>query len=182
MMHLLDLPDELLEVCCATGDPKALRLTCRRLTPLATKQLFAHAILQASAESANKLRAILRDEHLAPLVTSLEIRTTMDEYDSNDLLPRWEIETAYELEFDEDEQAAEDEYGSESCNEYYQELSAVFKSTLYRVGSIQNLRHVTLQYHDRVCSLLFLRTCALVIRHARLRNDEADISTWETDT
>lgn len=62
-MDLLDLPDELLEICFSEVDvptAKALRLKCRRTLPAAHGRLFSHLRVLPTVASATKACSILQ--------------------------------------------------------------------------------------------------------------------------
>lgn len=80
-MELLDLPDELLGLCCLHTDistARALRLTCRRILPSATQRLFSRVYLEPTVASAAKARSLLEDERLRALVQTIAIKTSID--------------------------------------------------------------------------------------------------------
>lgn len=80
-MELLQLPEELLALCCSFADPmtsRALRLVCRRISPLATSRLFSRIYLEPTVASAAKVRHVLEHEKLRALVQTVTIRTSID--------------------------------------------------------------------------------------------------------
>lgn len=80
-MEILDLPDELIGLCCSSADmqtARALRLTCHRIDPLATRRLFSRMCLEPTVESACKARKILDDQKLRALVHTIAIKTSID--------------------------------------------------------------------------------------------------------
>jgi hypothetical protein len=77
-MAFLDLADELLELCCFHANTTALcslRLTCKRIAHVASRELFAQVKLSQTKHSVEKARLILEGSHLNPLVTSISIVT-----------------------------------------------------------------------------------------------------------
>lgn len=173
-MHLLRLPDELLEMCYGATDIKALRLTCKRLALLTTKQVFADVLLKPTTKSAKKLRAILGSQHLASLITALTIHASIDlgPHFNQYITPAWKVEIPYDGPFDGNDQADEQVSPFVYCDEedatlgyvtleHYTELSTFFKRTLHDIGLIQNLRHVTLHYRGRVRTLPHPKLCPL---------------------
>lgn len=148
-MQLFDLPDELLVLCCEHADmlaARALRSSCKRLVPLATKRLFSHVHLLPTTESAKKARAILEDKELMPLVTSISIQASLEEWDCNsDVHPNWDVPDycAGDPEYAEDA-----EFGIEINGV----LSRTFKDMLADVGLFTNLRRVELTFDWEVTS------------------------------
>lgn len=164
-MQLLDLPDELLEICCSRIDeltepidedayPSAdqinlealrnLRLTCKRISPLVSKHLFSRLILRPEKSNALKARAVLDDARLNPLVNTIYLQASLqiDGFRRRDAPePSWdvEIEEYFELETDNNdgELAADDDDG---------ELPATFKRMMRDIGLFRNLRRIELLY------------------------------------
>lgn len=142
-MNLFDLPDELLVLCCEHTDmlaARALRSTCKRFVPLATKRLFSHVHLLPTTESAKKARAILEDRELMPLVTSISIQASLEDWDGNtDAHPDWDVPDVYA---NEPAYADDAEFGIEINGV----LSKTFKDMLADVGLFKNLRRVELKF------------------------------------
>ena len=144
-MQLLDLPEELLALCCDHIDmlaAKAFRLTCKRMMPMATRRLFSHVHLLPTADSANKARAILGNEVLMPLVTTISIKTSLDDVDH----PTWDIESWAD---DDPEDPDYEEHGIEIDGE----VSRQFKALLNDIGLFKNLRRVELKFDWEVVGL-----------------------------
>lgn len=146
-MQLFDLPDELLVLCCEQADmlsARALRLTCKRLVPLATKRLFSHVHLLPTTESAKKARAILEDKELMPLLTTVSIVTSLENWTSDvDPHPEWDV-PSYDR--DNPDFADESKHGLETNGV----LSRAFKDMLSDVGLFKNLRRVELKFDHEV--------------------------------
>jgi len=167
-MRLLDLPDELLSLCCSqiervilpfdrfdenpgpTVNVEALqklRLTCKRILPIATKQLFSHLHLFPTKSSAQKVRAVLDDERLNPFVNTISIQTfVVDGLDEEEPHPCWHCHDGEDPDWDttpveDDEEHAIDIDG---------EPSATFKRTMDAFGLFRNLRRIELNYHADV--------------------------------
>jgi hypothetical protein len=134
-MHLFDLPNELIVLCCERTDmlaAQALRLTCKRLAPLVTKRLFSHVYLLPTTDSANKARSILENKNLMPLVTTISIKASLDDSDEH---PTWDVISWAD---DDLENPDQEEYGYEINGE----LSHVYKRMLNDIGLFGNLRRV----------------------------------------
>lgn len=168
-MQLLDLPSELLGLCCdqlircpdvldewgeieATSahirqtNLKALRLTCKQLEHIATTRLFADLYLLPTNESAKKLRHILEDQRLSQLVYSLSIRASLecDSGEKETLAASWDCEDEDDPEWDnveDDEHHAIDSTG---------EVSAAFKKLLEAIGLFPKLRCIEIIYDHQV--------------------------------
>lgn len=148
-MNLLDLPEELLVLCCEQIELKpvgirvlrALRLTCKRLESVATKRIFSNLHMAPWTESANKARAILEDKRLMPLVTSISIEASLDDDNiKNDLGISWEVpdwcrgDEGYEND-------AEHEIDTNGV------ISTTFKDMLWDIGLFTNLRRFELRFN-----------------------------------
>lgn len=141
-MQLLDLPNELLSLCCDQADifaAKALRLTCRRFTPLVNKRLFSRLHLLPTAASARKTRAVLEDDRFQPLVTTISIQASLPGLDyrltpSRDI-PAW--------------RKSDPKYGDdvEVWSQCANDLNPVLKAMVDDVGLFGNLRRLELK-HD----------------------------------
>ena len=141
-MQLLDLPEELLALCCDHIDifaTKAFRLTCKRTMPMATRRLFSHVHLLPTTESANKARAILENKELMPLVTSISIKTSIEDLDLEIHRPSWDVPDWRD---DDPDYADETKHGIGTNGV----LSSAFKSMLGDIGLFQNLRRVELKF------------------------------------
>lgn len=137
-MHLLDLPDELLVLCCEQVDmfaTRALRLTCKRMMPMATGRLFSHVHLLPTTDSANKARTILENKELMPLVTTISIQTSLEDVEHH----TWDVESWAD---DDLEDPNQEEYGVEINGE----PSHVFKALLSDIGLFKNLRRIELKF------------------------------------
>jgi hypothetical protein len=138
-MPLLDLPDELLLLCCEQTDmlaARALRLSCKRLAPLFTKRLFSHFHLLPTTDSANKARSILENRDLMPLVTTISIKASLDEWDSNvDSHPTWDVTSWADDDLEDPDQ---EKYGIDLNGE----PSHAYKRMLNDIGLFGNLRRV----------------------------------------
>ena len=144
-MQILDLPDELLVLCCEHVDMlaiRALRLTCKRTVPMATKRLFSHVHLVPTTDSANKARNILEIKDLMPLVTTISIKTSLEEIEH----PTWDIESPTD---DDPQDPDQEEHGIEIDGE----VSHVFKALLNDIGLFKNLRRVELKFDWEVVGL-----------------------------
>ena len=78
-MGLLDLPEELLEICIGIADKDsvcALRLTSKLLGPAASRCLFRHSTVHPTSESAGRALLVLNSPTLNPLVRSIKFVTT----------------------------------------------------------------------------------------------------------
>ncbi|KAM0723991.1 hypothetical protein Q7P37_000982 [Cladosporium fusiforme] len=140
-MHIFDLPDELLVLCSDRIDmfaARALRSTCKRLTPMATKRLFHHLHILPTTESANKARAILGNKDLMPLVTTISMQATLDDAEAEPHafwdVPRWRE--------DDPEYANDAEHGIEVNGI----VSPTFKAMLSDIGLFTNLRRVEVHF------------------------------------
>lgn len=170
-MNLLDLPDELLTICCAqiaqcpeewedeedhrqtyaqfaSSQFQNLRLTCKRLSPIATKQLFSRLNLLPTKASAQKARTVLEDERMNPLVHTISLRASLcrDRYDERQDLPSpsWHC-------LDEDDPEWEtDEDNEEHAIDVDGEVSCAFKRLLDSIGLFKNLRRIELVYDHQV--------------------------------
>jgi hypothetical protein len=166
-MQLFDLPDELLDLCCyhidrsksqlnadeedtsAQDNSEAhqnLRLTCKRISPVATKHLFSRLHLLPTKDSALKARAVLDDEHLNLLVTTIYTQASLfdDRISGNVSPPSWEFHP------DDYSEGETDENDEEHGIVVDGELSATFKRTLDDIGLFRNLRRVELVYDHQV--------------------------------
>ena len=144
-MQLLDLPDELLVLCCEQLDmfaTRALRLTCKRMMPMASKRLFSHLHLLPTTESANKARAVLENKALMPLVTTILIKTSPEDVEHL----TWDIEDWAD---DDPEDPDFEEHGIEIDGE----VSHVFKALLNDIGLFKNLRRLELKFDWEVVGL-----------------------------
>jgi hypothetical protein len=144
-MQLLDLPDELLVLCCNQLDmfaTQAFRLTSKRMVPMATKRLFSRIHLLPTTESANKARAILENKDLMPLVTTVSIKTSLEETEH----PTWDIESWAD---DDPEDPDYEEHDIETDGE----VSREFKVLLNDIGLFRNLRRVELKFDWEVVGL-----------------------------
>lgn len=167
-MPLFDLPDELLSLCCSQiervvlpfdrcdEDPcptvnlealQNLRLTSKRILPIATKQLFSHLHLFPTRDSAQKVRAVLDDKRLNPFVNTISIQTFLvDNLDEQEPHPCWHCHNTDDPDWDttpveDDEEHAIDVDG---------EPSTTFKRTMDAIGLFRNLRRIELNYHPEV--------------------------------
>lgn len=146
IMSFLDLPDELLELCCSSDVQvaRALRLTCRRISPIATKRLFSHVRLLPTTTSAKKARAILEDERLNALVKTISIRASLPlNQRSEHIVHTWDIHDK-----DDPEWAEGDQHGVDIDGE----PSTTFKVMLEDIGLFKNLRRVELIHDSDVSS------------------------------
>lgn len=139
-MHLFDLPDELLVLCCEqidVVDARALRLTCKRLTPLTNKYLFSHVYLLPTTDSAKKAREILNSKDLSSLVTTISIKPSLD-FRYKEPKPMWDAPLS----------PAENSSspGDENSYETNGVLSAAFKAMLSDIGLFRNLRRIELKF------------------------------------
>lgn len=144
-MHILDLPDELLVQCCERLDMfamRALRLTCKRMKPLASNYLFSHVNLLPTTDSANKARAILENRDLMPLVTAVSIAASLEDDDS-EIHPDWDVPSYAE---NDPEYADETKHGIEINGV----LSSAFKAMLGDIGLFPHLRRVKLKFDWQV--------------------------------
>lgn len=140
-MNLLNLPEELLVLCCEhtdTSATRALRLTCKRTLPIATKGLFSHVHLLPTTDSANKARAILENEDLMPLVTTISTRASLENHNPN-MRPSWDVS---DWEKNRPEYADETKHGIETNGI----LSSTFKKMMNDIGLFKDLRRVELKF------------------------------------
>jgi hypothetical protein len=148
-MHFLELPEELIALCCKHIDSftaRALRLTCKRLTPIATKNLLSHVHLLPTTESAKKARAILENEKLMPFVTVVSIKSSLENV-TPDIWPVWDVPDDWRK--DRPEYADETKHGLEINGV----LSSAFKTMLDNIGLFKNLRRVELKFEWQVRGL-----------------------------
>lgn len=147
IMNLLDLPDELLDLCCSSDVQVAqtLRLTCRRISPIATKRLFSKVHLLPTTTSANKARAILEDDKLNALVKTVSIRASLRVNQRSEQIEQltWDIHDK-----DDPEWAEGDQHGVDIDGE----PSTTFKVMLEDIGLFKNLRRVELIHDSDVSS------------------------------
>lgn len=147
IMNLLDLPDELLEFCCSSDVQVAqtLSLTCRRISPIATKRLFSHLHLLPTTASAKKARAILEDDKLNALVKTISIRASLRVNQRSEQIEQltWDIHDK-----DDPEWAEGDQHGVDIDGE----PSTTFKVMLEDIGLFKNLRRVELIHDSDVSS------------------------------
>jgi hypothetical protein len=163
-MQLLDLPDELLDICCSRIDeltepfdedayPTAdqinlealrnLRLTCKRISALVNKHLFSRLVLQPSISNVLKARAILDDPRLNPIVNTIYLQASLkDDWGCTGDQPRtiWNRQDEDVGPGVTDEQAAE----------WYCELPATFKQMIGDIGKLRNLRRIELVFDYNV--------------------------------
>ena len=161
-MHLLDLPDEILEPCCPETELRNLRLTCKRFAILSSKSLFAHLRLLPTTKSAEKLQCIL-DGPLAALVNSITLQASTLEpgcRQSWERCPAWNVDLDVDNGSESDPPNTNHEYRTEPDNETLstvstdeRELSTIIKRTLSQIGRLPNLRHIELIYDDRVSKI-----------------------------
>jgi hypothetical protein len=162
-MQLLDLPDELLDICCSRVDeltepidedayPTAdqinlealrnLRLTCKRISPLVNKHLFSKLVLRPSKSNALKARAILDDPRLNPLITTIYLQASLE----NDRSRRAERPNpTWNVQIDDESEGQTDDGGH--LAEVGGEMSATFKRMMGDIGLFRNLRRIELVYH-----------------------------------
>jgi hypothetical protein len=148
-MHFLELPEELIALCCKHIDlftARALRLTCKRMTPIATKNLLSHVHLLPTTESAKKARAILTNDNLMPLVTVVSIKASLGDV-IPDIWPVWDMPDDWRK--DRPEYADETKHGLETNGV----LSSAFKTMLNNIGLFENLRRVELKFDWQVRGL-----------------------------
>ena len=162
-MHLLDLPDELLDLCCSRIDeltepidedayPTAdqinlealrnLHLTCKRISPLVNKHLFSRLVLRPEESNALKARAILNDVQLNPLVHTIYLQASAE----NDRIHRRESANPT---WNQDEDVLERETDADNGDHSAEddgELPATFKRMLSDIGLFRNLRRIELVY------------------------------------
>jgi hypothetical protein len=148
-MHFLELPEELIVLCCEHIDlfaGRALRLTCKRIIPIATKNLFSHVHLLPTTQSAKKARAILENEDLMPLVTTISIKASFGDV-IPDIWPEWNVP--------DDWRKNRPDYADETKNgiETNGVLSSAVKTMLNDIGLFKNLRRVELRFDWQVRGL-----------------------------
>jgi hypothetical protein len=153
-MQLLDLPDELLDICCSRVDeltepidedayPTAdqinlealrnLRLTCKRISPLVNKHLFSKLVLRPSKSNALKARAILDDPRLNPLITTIYLQASLE----NDRSRRAERPNpTWNVQIDDESEGQTDDGGH--LAEVGGEMSATFKRMMGDIGSLRS--------------------------------------------
>lgn len=158
-MQLLDLPNEILQLCCPGTDLDKLRLTCKRFAIMASKPLFAHVRLLPTTQSAAKLQSIIENESLAALVESITLQaSTMGpgRCDEDEPAPIWNVDLGVGTGSEDGRHNTDNEYGIEpddGCDEEFiseRELSTIFKQTLHEIGRFSNLRSLELIYNDYV--------------------------------
>jgi len=155
-MQLLDLPDEVLQLCCPETDLDKVRLTCKRLAILSSKLLFAHVRLWPTARSAEKLQCILNDGLLAPLVDSITVQASIIATGCAEPIPTWNVDLKVGASCGNDHVKSENEYGVEiddgtpTESTLERELSTAFKQTLSQIGRLRNIRRLKLIYDDYV--------------------------------
>ncbi|KAM0717023.1 hypothetical protein Q7P37_006875 [Cladosporium fusiforme] len=168
-MQLLDLPTELLGLCCdqlvrcpdlldeweeirqtsaqiRQTNLRALRLTCKDLSHLATTRLFSHVYLLPTKESARKARSILEDQRLNPLVCAISVKASLDPDIDNDDMP----EPSWECEDEDDPEWDSDEDNEEHAIDTTGEVSATFKRLLDNIGLFSNLSCAEIIYDHQV--------------------------------
>jgi hypothetical protein len=154
-MAYLDLADELLGLCCFHANTTtlcSLRLTCKRIAHVASRELFAQVKLSQTKHSVEKARLILGESHLNPLVTSISIvafellkyrplpsETSLSDPDSPSRSMNLDLSPGLCLD------SEEDYYGSIN-----RKLSVGLKSILNEIGLFRNLRHVELDLTPNV--------------------------------
>ena len=163
-MQLLDLPDELLDICCSHIDeltepidddayPTAdqinlealrnLRLACKRISPLVDKHLFSRLVLRPEESNALKARAILDDVRLNPLVHTIYLQASVE----NDRIRRRDSpKPTWNLQDEDDLERKTDADDGEHCNENDGELPTAFKRMMRDIGLFRNLRRIELVY------------------------------------
>lgn len=165
-MHLLDLPDELLDICCSQIDtvtepidedawPTAaqvnlaalrnLRLTCKHVSPLASKHLFSRLTLFPTKASALKARSVLDDPCLNSLVNTICLPASLEENrdrgkSDDPPRPSWNIDQ------EDDPEWETNASGEEHAIDGDGELSATFKRMMGDIGLFRNLRRIELLY------------------------------------
>lgn len=159
-MQLLDLPNEILQICCPKTGLKKLRLTCKHLAMVASKPLFSHVRLWPTSESAEKLQAILNDSSLARMVNSITLHASLEgpgHVDVEAAKPIWDLDLGANGELTGDGSRSRGEYGIEHEAEvfdgwypYFFELSSTFKQTLSQIGRLQNIRRLEVIFNDHV--------------------------------
>lgn len=141
-MQLLDLPDEVIGLCCDQTDlisAKTVRLACKRLAPLANKRLFSHLHFLPTTESADNVSAVLEDPRLNRLVTTISIEASLS-YVDPETKAAWDAPDWLREEM---EHYDDDEYGIEINGVLSNEVKAV----IHDLGRFGNLRRVELK-HD----------------------------------
>ena len=94
-MHLLDLLDKILELCCTQTDLGKVRLACRSFAILSLKPLFAHVGLLPTTKNAGNLHSVLSDESLAPFVESLTLQASTlgpGFREPDEVVPTWNVD------------------------------------------------------------------------------------------
>lgn len=170
-MQLLDLPTELLGLCCdqivrspdvrdewgevqetseqiSQTNLRALRLTCKQLSHVATARLFSHVYLHPTRESAQKAQQVLEDQHMNQFVHAISVRASLNTCVREPDCPRpsWDCEDEDDPEWEcdgDDEEHAIDTTG---------ELSATFKRLLERIGLFPNLNCLEIIYDHHATS------------------------------
>jgi hypothetical protein len=168
-MHLFDLPDELLDLCCWQIDHlqvpldldeqdisaqvnrdalRNLRLTSKRISPIATKQLFSRLHLYPTKSSAQTIRAVLDHERLNPLVNTLSLQTSIFGHTrhDDDPEPTWSGQDEDDLNRETEESDNDEEHAIDTDGK----LPATFKRTLNAIGLFRSLRRIELKYDDQV--------------------------------
>jgi len=168
-MQLFDLPDELLDICCSRIDgvtepidedahPTAeqinqetlrnLRLTCKRISPLANKHLFSRLTILPTKNSALKARAVLDDSRLNPLVNTIcfpaSLKQRRGRFSEEQPQPSWDVEDEDDPEWDTD--ANNEEHAIDADGE----VSATFKQMMRDISLFRNLRRIELDFHHEV--------------------------------
>ena len=124
-MHLLALPEEILDHCCHHANAsclKALRLTNSQLVASASKHLFEHVDVQPTTKSVARSKLVLEHTSLNPLVKSVTFNTS--------LRPNaWPHQT---------------DYGEKDMKEA--QLSKTFAAALHKIGRFGNVSRVSLKF------------------------------------
>lgn len=162
-MQLLDLPDELLDICCfhieerpqpadkyayPTAEQNNLeafrnvRLTCKRISHLATKHLFAQLIVLPTKDSALKARAVLDNARLNPLVKTMRLSASLDDSKLRDE----DLEISWSVHDEDDPEWETDPDTEEHAIDVDGEVSATFKRMMADIGRFCNLRRVELHF------------------------------------
>lgn len=144
-MHLLDLPEEILELCCPETGLHKLRLTCKRFAILPSKSLFAHLRLLPTTKIAEKLQCIL-DGPLDPLVNSMTLQASTlgpGFRHSGERCPTWNLDLEADNGSESEPPNPNYEYGIEldvepvsTVHTDERELSTTFKRTLSQIGRL----------------------------------------------
>lgn len=163
-MQLLDLPDELLDICCSRIDeliepfdedayPTAdqinlealrnLRLTCKRISPLVNKYLFSRLVLRPSISNVLKARAILDDSHLNPIVNTIYLQASLND-------DRGVMGDRPRTIWDRQDGDIGPGVTDEEVAEWYCELPATFKQMIGDIGKFRNLRRIELVFDYNV--------------------------------